>query len=200
MLSVADCFASAAPYYDEHAQLQRWAGRHLLDKALPAAQWLDIGSGTGYLSRHLPSQQVLGLDLAMAMLRQAHSHARVQADMHALPLQNGSMDAIAANLSLQWSRQPVQVLTEAARVCRPQGQLLFTVPAADTFPELQSAIATQQLAVNVFPTDAQWQQWLHQSGWQGVRCQCLEQPLYFADPKALLLHFKATGASSAPRT
>ncbi len=147
MLNVADCFASAAPHYDEHAQLQRWAGQQLLEKARPAAQWLDIGTGTGYLSRHLPSQQVLGLDLAMAMLRQAHPNARVQADMHTLPLQNGSVDAIAANLSLQWSRQPVQVLAEAARVCRPQGQLLFTVPAADTFPELQSAIASQQLSL-----------------------------------------------------
>ncbi|WP_298439137.1 methyltransferase domain-containing protein [uncultured Ferrimonas sp.] len=198
-MTAASCFADAAASYDNHAQVQRWAAMHLLQRAQPQSSWLDIGCGTGFVSARLPAQQVIGVDIAMAMLQQGQG-ARLQGDMQALPLQSHSVAAVAANLSLQWSSDLSQSLREAARVCQPNGQLLFSVPAAGTFTELLPLVARGQLACNQFLSAAELAAQVSAAGWQQVQVQTLKTCLYFDGPKSLLQHFKHTGAQHAQRS
>ncbi|WP_051201780.1 methyltransferase domain-containing protein [Ferrimonas senticii] len=199
MSKVARCFGAAAADYDNHAQLQRWAAMQLLARAQPIERWLDVGAGTGFVSARLPAEQIVQLDIAMPMLKANRGQGRLLADMQQLPLQDASVDAIAANLSLQWSESFSQSLQEAARVCRTGGQLLFSVPAEDTFSELAPLIRNGELAANRFASAEQLTSQLISSGWQPRAIEPLQLTLYFDSPKALLQHFKATGAQHANR-
>src|SRR5690606_20618422 len=111
-------FSRAADGYDAAAALQAEVRTRLLeslaylDDTVPAVV-LDVGSGTGHaaaaMKKRWPGAQVLAIDLALPMLRQARRQsgwrrplARVCADARALPLAEASVDVIFSNLCLQW--------------------------------------------------------------------------------------------------
>ena len=62
------------------------------------------------------------------------------ADAERLPLAAGSLDLVFSNLALQWCR-PEAVFSEAARVLRPGGLLIFSTFGPDTLKELRGAFA-----------------------------------------------------------
>ena len=72
-------------------QLEAWIAE------LPPARTLDVGCGTGFLTRHLRGQ-VVGLDQSRSMLevaaRQAPNAEFVAGDALALPFDSGSFDRI----------------------------------------------------------------------------------------------------------
>ncbi len=96
---------------------------------------LDVASGDGALAQLLaPRARTLTcVDLservvAAGRMRLADQpHARVvQGDMHELPLTDASVDLVLLLQALPFSEQPDRVLSEAARVLRPNGRLLLT--------------------------------------------------------------------------
>lgn len=115
---VRRAFSRAAASYDAAAALQREVEKRLLESLdyLEDRQpqvVLDVGSGTGHASaamkKRWPKAQVIALDLAEPMLREAKKQAgwwrpftRVCADAQALPLLDQSVDVIYSNLCLQW--------------------------------------------------------------------------------------------------
>lgn len=99
---------------------------------------LDLGCGSGELARKLAADGYLltGCDIAPAMIQQAAEADRERAvrwirlepRWKALPLPAGSLDTIVAASVLEYVRDPGPVLAECARVLRPGGVLLCTVP------------------------------------------------------------------------
>jgi SAM-dependent methyltransferase len=99
---------------------------------------LEIGSGPGELAleiaRRLPQAEVLGVDLADAMVARAaerardaavHLHVQFQiADAANLPLADGSFDIAVSTLSLHHWADPGAVFAELGRVLRPGGVAL----------------------------------------------------------------------------
>jgi SAM-dependent methyltransferase len=100
---------------------------------------LEIGSGPGELAleiaRRLPGVEVVGIDLAEAMIDSAMQRARAQrsddrvrfllADGAALPLPDASFDVAVSTLSLHHWAEPATVFAEIARVLRPGGVALI---------------------------------------------------------------------------
>lgn len=89
---------------------------------------LEVGCGTGHLTRWLQSRGLAttGLDASRAMLRQAKALGTprcLQADGHALPVQDGSFDVVVLITTLEFVADPGQALREALRVAR-RGLLL----------------------------------------------------------------------------
>ena len=153
---VRRAFSRSAASYDAVAQLQRLAEARLIesldyldDPALarkPPQRVLDLGSGTGHASALLqqrwPKAEILSLDLALPMLRQARAASKpsprwlpnpfarapvqVCADARQLPLADGSVDVLFSNLCLQWVEDLDGVLNGFRRVLKPQGLLLFS--------------------------------------------------------------------------
>ena len=99
---------------------------------------LDLGCGTGELARHLAGAglRVTGCDISANMLGQAAAAdpagaaewIQLDPDWRTLPFATASFDAVVAASVLEYVGSPAAVLRECARVLRPGGVLLCTVP------------------------------------------------------------------------
>ncbi|MEQ4721061.1 class I SAM-dependent methyltransferase [Nonomuraea sp. B19D2] len=98
---------------------------------------LDVGCGTGYLSRILapvvtPTGHVTGVDPSPAMIEYATRHASgnctyVQAEGQDLPFSDGSFDLVISSLAVHHIPADARpaALREMFRVLRPGGRLLI---------------------------------------------------------------------------
>jgi len=168
---VAQSFAAAASQYDDVAVLQRQTADELLDRLafmkISPQKILDLGTGTGrnlaLLHKRYPQAQLIAIDIAPGMLKQAHKRFRddlgfkrwlpnnkalqtITGDAENLPLADNSVDLVFANLALQWC-DPRQSFKEIQRVLKADGLLMFTSLGPDTLTELRQAWA----AVDDYP-------------------------------------------------
>jgi SAM-dependent methyltransferase len=115
-------------------QLADAAGRHVI----PGGRVLDLGCGTGELARYLATRgmAVTGCDVSANMLGLARAAdaggavawIRLDPAWRTLPFAPGSFDAVVAASVLEYVGSPCTVLRECARVLRPGGIVLCTVP------------------------------------------------------------------------
>ena len=115
-------------------QLADAVGRHVL----PGGRVLDLGCGTGELAHYLAAcgMMVTGCDISANMLSLARSAdpdgtarwIRLDPGWRTLPFAAGSFDAVIAASVLEYVGAPGAVLRECARVLRPGGVVLCTVP------------------------------------------------------------------------
>jgi malonyl-CoA O-methyltransferase len=161
---VRRAFGHAAADYDVAAELQRRVRGELLERLdlvrIDPAAVLDLGAGTGHatlaLKRRYPKAQVVALDLAPSMLREAarrqtllRRFRRVCADAAQLPFRPACFDIVFSSLMLQWCNDPDRVFAECRRVLKPGGLLTFTSFGPDTLVELRRAWAAADDRVHV---------------------------------------------------
>jgi SAM-dependent methyltransferase len=134
----------AATWSAKYAQGGRLTGR--LQQLLSVIQqhsavcWpvLDLGCGTGELASAMAESglSVTGCDISSEMLRQAanaHGASDIQwtpldPTWQALPFADATFGTIVASSVLEYVHDPAAVLAECARILRPHGLLIFTVP------------------------------------------------------------------------
>lgn len=104
--------------------------RYLADVIRTGDRLLEVGAGTGLLTRHIQSAQpaaiVSVLDLSTAMLTRAPSTVaeRIVGSVLALPLADASYDVVVAGWVIETTGDPRRALAECSRVLRPGGHLL----------------------------------------------------------------------------
>ena len=107
---------------------------------LPDGRGLDVGSGDGRLIGLLQSElgkslDVIGLDadeLEVSAARASGHYARVHCSTaDAIPEPSRSFDWVFSNSTLEHIGPIAETLAEVARVLRPGGTFIFTVPSAD---------------------------------------------------------------------
>lgn len=115
----------SAPFFDLLA----------LVKVRPDLKVVDLGCGTGELTRHLadtlPGSDVTGIDSSVSMLEKAAAHAT--SSLHFLQGNQeqlvGEWDLIFSNAALQWSENHRQLIPLLYERLRPGGQIAVQVPS-----------------------------------------------------------------------
>ena len=122
---------------------------------------LDLGCSRGGsfpgLATRFPAAELLGVDIAPAMLKQetparpgwqrwlglgkSTEVLRLAADAEKLPLKARSAALIWSNLLLHWLDDPLPALAEAHRVLEVGGLLMFSTLGPDSLKELRAAFA-----------------------------------------------------------
>ncbi|MFF8475813.1 class I SAM-dependent methyltransferase [Streptomyces sp. NPDC015414] len=140
----------------------------------PGDRVLDAGCGTGRALPPLraavgPTGVVLGIDLTPAMLQAAVRAGRdregrlLLADVAALPLRRGALDAVFAAGLVAHLPEPVENLRELARVVRPGGGLALFHPIG------RAALAARQgrrLTSDDLRAEANLRPLLEGAGWR----------------------------------
>lgn len=133
-----DFFAEYAVIEDTHWWFRgrREIFHRILDplaRARGSLRILDIGFGTGamltFLSRY---GAVTGMDTSAEAIRFARTRSdrpMLLGDVTSIPLRDGAMDLVTAFDIVEHVDDEAGALAELARVCRPGGHLLVTVPA-----------------------------------------------------------------------
>jgi ubiquinone/menaquinone biosynthesis C-methylase UbiE len=121
----------------------------VVDRLGSATRVLDLGCGTGLLTRRLAGRartSVVGCDLSLGMLEQASSAPSsagwVQGDALALPLRDASFDAVVCTESFHWYPDQPAALAEIRRVLQPAGRFLvaFVNPRAAMVGRVAGAV------------------------------------------------------------
>jgi phosphatidylethanolamine/phosphatidyl-N-methylethanolamine N-methyltransferase len=131
--------------YDSYAGIYDWlfgkvfeSGRErapILLKLFPGAQVLEVGVGTGLSLSYFPTHLTLtGIDLSQKMLDRARRRAEaldrpntslLKMDANHLEFPDASFDRVLASYFISTVPDPVRVIQEMKRVCRPGGYLVF---------------------------------------------------------------------------
>lgn len=134
---------------DERLDLIRIAPRRIL----------DLGCGAGHdlvrLGERYPKAARIGLEIATPLLAQAHSRltprllrrlfapppvSLVAAEAAQLPLAEGSISLLWANLTLPFIDDPLPVFREMCRVIETGGLVMFSSFGPDTLQELRKTL------------------------------------------------------------
>ncbi len=147
-------FARRANSYDRHACIQRLMAQGLMarveDWPARAQRILEIGCGTGYLTRLLRqangAARLVALDLDAALVETARRRLGPDARVSWLvadgetPIR-GEYDLIMANATFQWFTRPGETLAAYYQNLAPGGVLAFSTLGPRTFRELAGALA-----------------------------------------------------------
>ena len=161
-------FDRAAAGFDEADFIHRVTFDELLQRLSPVKiqprNILDLGCATGsgsrLLTRRFRGCRVISLDVSFAMLqlvaRKRSFFTRgpaLQSDASCLPLKDGSVDLVFANLLLPWIDDLSACLSEIARVLRKDGVFAFATFGPDSLSEIRTAWQTidDDWHVNAYP-------------------------------------------------
>lgn len=111
-----------------------------IDKYRKSGRFLDAGCGTGLVLRHLPKGSV-GLDINPRHIVKSKKHAPqkryVVADIYQIPFKDSYFSNIVCTEVLEHVLDPSKALRELARVLKPGGVIIGTVPGRSFFWRLR---------------------------------------------------------------
>jgi SAM-dependent methyltransferase len=99
------------------------------EQRLADARLLDVGDTDGRILKEL-GQTGTGFNLSEAALRniRANGIEAVGGDVHGMPFGDDEFDYVLCFETLEHVENPHEVLTELARVCRPDGRVFISIP------------------------------------------------------------------------
>ncbi|MDA7947574.1 MAG: methyltransferase domain-containing protein [Hyphomicrobiaceae bacterium] len=156
---VAARFARAAHTYERNADLQARVAERLAEllPALERPRVLEIGCGTGLMTRHLLERyqhgEFLITDLAPEMVAKCrdqfeHRNGRTvqfQTMDGEAPDCEGPFDLVVLSMTLQWFVDPCRALKNLAQLLGRGGQILYAVPGQGSLAEWRTVLESCDL-------------------------------------------------------
>jgi ubiquinone/menaquinone biosynthesis C-methylase UbiE len=140
----------------------------------------DIGTGTGFVAAGLAPlvRQVVAVDGSAAMLEAARRNLSTcgnvtirLADGAKLPFEDGSLDAVFANMYLHHCADPMAAVAEMVRVLRPGGRLVVTDMDHHDHEWMRHEMADEWMGFD----RGQVKAWLREAGLVNVIVDCTSQ-------------------------
>lgn len=207
--AIADSFGRAVTSYEDAAAPQRQAAALLADLARQRpvdarARILEIGCGTGILTRHIRQgwsmADLVVSDISPHMVGAAARGAMIAGQFIAMdgespPFEGAWFDLILSNLAFQWFSDLDAAIARLAALLRPGGSLIFSTMGADSFAEWRAAneAADAVAGTPAYPT------------LDGLRTMLARHedafafderwPFDFGGSKGFLAHLRAIGAT-----
>ncbi len=156
---IAARFGARAESYELNAGLQRAVADRLarLLPELPSPRVLELGCGTGLLSRHLikryPDGSFVLTDVAPAMIAQCRRNLAPSGTQH-ISFEvmdageaggHADLDLIVSSMTLHWLADPVASVERLRRFLAPGGMLLYATLGTDSFAEWRTVLASEGL-------------------------------------------------------
>ena len=137
--SLLEQFLREAPYQPATGWWRAIEIAHVVRHGLPVGRGLDLGCGdgklTGIVTGELGRREFVGIDLdpkETDAARQTHLYTVVHtASAAAIPEPSASFDFVFSNSVLEHIPDIDAVVGEVARVLKPAGKFIFTVPGPD---------------------------------------------------------------------
>ncbi|MBT9282763.1 MAG: methyltransferase domain-containing protein [Hydrogenibacillus schlegelii] len=218
---VARHFDLHAHEYDAHAEVQREMAERLMARLAhvegphrpPVRTVLDVGAGTGVLTRFLferyPEAEITALDISEAMLWRARERlgtARVrwvQADVETWRCPR-RYEVIASNAAFQWLSRPSEVVRKLSGCLADGGMLAVATFGPRTFWELFFAFRQAgDPAPRRGPTFPPMRFWSEAIRACGLKVEVLERirvRRVYPSVRDFLKTVKKMGASHAPKS
>lgn len=206
---IADAFGKAAATYEDAAQPQRQAAALVADLAgqrrvAEDARILEIGCGTGLLTRHIrarwPAAELVASDLSPDMVGAAARGAMIAGtflpmDGEAPAFEGPWFDLILSSLAFQWFTDLPGAVARLAALLRPGGSLIFSTMGADSFAEWRAAhdAAGAHPGTPAYPSLTELRAML--AVYPDAFAFEEHWPHDFGDARAFLAHLKAIGAT-----
>ncbi len=156
--AIARKFGARAHLYDANADLQRGVALRLATAlpALAAPRVLELGCGTGLLSRQLieryPDGTFMLTDLSSDMLDQCRRNLGDAGKRLTFTLMNaeqpivaGPFDLIVMSMTLHWLDDPLLALEQLRKLLAPGGVLSYATLSGESFPEWREVLKVQGL-------------------------------------------------------
>ncbi len=164
--NVAQSFEACVDVYDQYSDIQRRIAQILANELpiLERPNVLEIGCGTGALTRHLLDIYKDGkfyiTDVSPRMLAFARKRFRAAPDMRwglmdgENPISDQRYDLIVSNMVVQWFENPDEAFGKLLRLLKPGGVLFYTAPAPTCFQEWKSVLSELSLPTGVLNFEA----------------------------------------------
>jgi malonyl-CoA O-methyltransferase len=156
---IAARFGARAESYEAHADLQETVAKRLagLLPDFDSPNVLELGCGTGLMSRHLVARYPQGVfvltDASPAMIARCRRNlagladGRVSYEVMDAGEASGraGLDLIVTSMTLHWLPDPTAALERLRELLTPHGVLLYATLGPDSFVEWRSVLATEGL-------------------------------------------------------
>lgn len=145
-------FDDSASYYHKNATVQQEVAERLVASldpwkdTLPQGPVVELGCGTGFLSRGLarlfPNRDLVFSDRSQSMLNRCREYVAPREGLHfeqwdaeQVTVDNPTYALTASSFAAQWFQDPAHTLGQWLEVTKPGGLLLAAFPGSESFPE-----------------------------------------------------------------
>jgi ubiquinone/menaquinone biosynthesis C-methylase UbiE len=186
-------------FFGEGVRRAAISAAHITSDALV----VDVGTGTGFLAEGAldAGARVIGVDASEGMLEQVRARfadrpfeARA-GEVDAIPVDDGSADAVLANMVLHHAPDPPRAIAEMTRILKPGGRLVITDADTHTHEWLRTEMHDRWLGFD----REDIARWFREAGLEHVSVtdtQELCTPSSQAGTRAAITIFLASGSKA----